>query len=946
MPLPRTLIAAVLVTIVSAVAVASDSNVRPTRGELLPTFSNPNLLPNGDFDQGQDAWTIEVPAQDDAAKVETASSEHGPVLRVTKGDHDGHISIVSQVIPVKPNTSYLLTGLYHTTTAQFGGMTQFVVIEGADEQALEKVSLVSPGRYAHPGYSLLLNAPDEEWRRKTRTFKTAGDTTALRVAIMLAGPAATVEYDNLYLAESEPDTREWNWPEREGRISQVQTRKRLAARPDSAAEVRQESGAPRLYIDGQPQVPQVQMTDVTRPERGYISDFASHGLNIHMVTIKKGSTGFWRGKDDLNLEVVDEVMWDAVQRDPEGNFIVYFSARPYLSWHEDHPEHAAQHADGTYASSRHDRYAPPSYYSKAYQQEVYEMIEQVVSHIHDQPYGRAVIGYFITGGEDGQFYYQAGRNGVIEDGQGPGDMPAFRAWLRNHYRSVDDLRQAWNDPDVTFETARPYTSQEKYPGNFLHPIRNRREVDTFTFLNDEVGQFLVNMGRICKETAGKPVVTGAYYGRGRSAMVYPHFAQTRVVLDSPYLDYIGAQGGYYGWREAGNSGYINWVHDSVRIHGKIPMMELDFRTWISQYKSMEHDYKVARYWNMEEFVGAAGRDVGNMIAIDGGVWWMEMSGGWFRDESIMKPIGDLHQVGQSFVETPRPQNDEPEVVFVVDEDSYLWTTEQINIWNGPNYHSNAVQQPAIARSGLRYNVYYLSDLIEKEMDEFRVYVFLNVYQVDQRKREFLEGLKRDGKFLVWQYASGFITPEGFSEESMSDLTGIGLKLANDERRRPLRTHFVKPQDRSGDVQAILADITSPVMGFGRDLFGQRFIVDDSQAHVLGHYVTDDAPAAAIKRFDDHTSIYIGHPSGLTHRFLNNIARAAGAHVHTEPGDVFMSDRADFIMVHGVEGGERTIRLPQAATIVDGFDGRTLAEDATEITFPLKVNETRWFRIVR
>ncbi len=936
-----------LVVPVASVAVAAeqDNPVRPVAGEILPRFSNPNLLPNGDFDDELAGWTVRLPEGDDAASAQTASSEHGPVLRVSKGEVDGSVRIVSQVVAVKPDTDYLLTGLYHTTSARLGGITDFVVVEGKDAASLREVNPLVASRSAHPGYTLLLNSPEGEWRRKTRTFRTGSQTQALQVTIVLAGPAMTVDYDNLYLAEREADTREWDWPEREGRISLVQTKKRLAARPDSTAEVRTESGAARLVIDGKVEAPQVLMTDVTRAERGYISDFASHGLDIAIVNIKSGSAGYWHGPDEVDLAAVDSVLWDAVQRNPEGNIIVYFSATPYVSWHEDNPDDAAQFPDGTYAVSRHKRHAPPSYYSENYRRQVYEVLLKVVRHIHSQEYGRAVVGYFLTGGEDGQFYYQAGKGGVIQDGHGPADLPLFREWLRGRYESVEALRRAWDEPEVTFDDARPLIRTDRVAGNFLHPVRQRKEVDTLMFLNDSIGELLVTMGRICKENAGKPVVTGAYYGRGRGAMVYPHFAQTRVVFDSPYLDYMGAQGGYYGWREAGNSGNLNWVFDSLRLHGKIPMLELDSRTWISEYKSMEHDYKVARYWSMEEFVGASARDAGNMIAVDGGAWWMEMSGGWFRDESIMEPIGTFRRVAQSVAETPRPP-DEAELVFVIDEDGYFWTTEQTHIWNGPNYHSNALQQTAISRSGLRYQVYYLDDLIERGMDDFKVYVFQNVYQVDGRKRAFLEGLKRDGKTLVWQYAPGFITPEDFSTESMSALTGIQLRLADDAKPVSLRAHFVGEAERAGEAGELLAGISTAVMGLGRDLAGQRFVVEDDRAGVIGRYVADDAPAAAVKRFEGYTSIYVGHPSGLTDRLLNNIARAAGAHVHTEPGDLFMCNRSDFMVIHGVQGGERTIRLPEPATITDAFDGRVLAENATQVTFPLRVNETRWLRIAR
>ena len=435
---------------------------------------------------------------------------------------------------------------------------------------------------------------------------------------------------------------------------------------------------------------------------------------------------------------------------------------------------------------------------------------------------------------------------------------------------------------------------------------------------------------------------GAYYGRGTSLLVYPLHAQTNVMLRSDLLDFMGAQPGYYGWRDAGSEGHLNWVFDSVRSHGKIMMSEFDFRTWKGSFKSLEHDYSVARFWNMDDFVGAAARDLGKLLSITGGAWWMEMTGGWFHDDDIMAEIGKLHDISQELYEediTISPGD----ILFVADEESFFWTVEQINSYNGANLHSLNTQQRAINRAGVRYDLCYWPDLLEKEMDDYKVYVFLNTYYLTDQKREFIETrLKRDGKILMWQYAPGYLTPTGFSLESMAELTGIRLKSDSGS----LKSRFAILGDSPAEtVKALLKGVEGQTVGLGLVPAIQRFYVDDPTAEALAYY-DDGKVAAAVKQTDSYTSIYIGHPSGLTPQFIANVVDRAGGHTYVEPGDLFMYHRDDFIVMHGVEGGQRLLRLPFEARVTELLKGEVLAEKASEIPLELRPTQTIWLKIER
>ena len=77
-------------------------------------------------------------------------------------------------------------------------------------------------------------------------------------------------------------------------------------------------------------------------------------------------------------------------------------------------------------------------------------------HVEKQPYGRAVVGYRLLWGYDSQWGavrqdYSA-KNPAFLDYSQP-MLSGFRKFLKKKYHSLEQLRKAWNKPDVSFENA-------------------------------------------------------------------------------------------------------------------------------------------------------------------------------------------------------------------------------------------------------------------------------------------------------------------------------------------------------------------------------------------------------------------------------------------------------------------------------------------------------------
>jgi hypothetical protein len=204
-------------------------------------------------------------------------------------------------------------------------------------------------------------------------------------------------------------------------------------------------------------------------------------------------------------------------------------------------------------------------------------------------------------------------------------------------------------------------------------------------------------------------------------------------------------------------------------------------------------------------------------------------------------------------------------------------------------------------------------------------------------------LKRGDKTLVWQYAPGFVTENGLSVDGMKSLTGINFS-ADLKNSEGLGSVFSQAQTPL--TKPMLAGVSGDKMGLGVDLWAPRFVVEDAAAQPLGNYLSDGKVSAAVKKLDGFTSVFIGPPSGLTPQFWRNVAVAGGATPFIEAGDMALFHRDNFIVVHGVEGGRKTLHLPFKAKVTEMLTGRVLAQNSDTIPLNIKIADTLWLHLER
>ncbi len=848
--------------------------------------------------------------------------------------------------PVMPGKQYEARARLHVADASFGAKAYLMVRQFPKDGD----RYLSPNLFSPNDQRPAIRCRPGEWVVRSQVFTARPRAATADITLVVAGNPCTVVWDDIYLGPPLP------WPRRTPPLSppelasEADVFSRLAARPNAAAEVRSDNGQPVLRINGKPVAPLFHLMCFWRPLTSYNRDFARAGVHVHVCPIPlapylRDGTHLWKGPGQYDFRPADAVLMHALRGDPDGYLVpdlCLIGAWP--GWGDAHPDEVCQDSRGRRAIGKfvhNTRYGDklegplefwcPSLYSAVYRQDGSEVIRAYVEHLRTTPLFKAVLGFSITGGDDGQFSLWRRSGPEHEPDYSPAARKAFRAWLKARYGTEAALRRAWRQPTATFAEARlPTPEERRAPGRvFRDPRRDMPVVDYSQFLSEGTCDLVRAFAGTAKKAAGKPVFCTTYWGAHLMGASLNHAASRRL-MRTPEIDIIHAPAGYGPWRRPGMPGACNTTPGSLRLHNKLFLQELDLRTFTRSCRSAASAWFLAQARNPDEFRAIHRRETGMMYAAGMGAWYYDMAGGWFHDPDIMRDIADVHTW---FSRNPQRRGGrESDLAVIADEESTHWVCGSAR---SILYTALSRNREALALSGAPYTLFELGDLERPELRRFRVILFLNAWRLTDRQVRFIEStLKRDGRTLVWMFAPGYIGDDGFSIKQTQRLVGMNLDMS--------------PAPTTLECEAVQGDhpLTRgllPVQGYTAR--ASKFRVTDRNVIPLARYIGDGEIATAARVFPQWRSVYIASPGGLGPVLLNNVARWAGAYVCTTPGDaVYLDGR--LLCVHGVRGGRRIFRLPRRATVIDLFTGQVLARDTDRFEAHIPLQQTRWFELRR
>lgn len=921
----------------------------------LPRISAPALcalLLAAFAPSGEAAWQLH--RRDGAGGTLQASP-----AQVTKTNGVGLMDLAwSRTFAVKSNANYVLRLPYRAEDASLANLLLLRYTLGTNDTP--KLDEKNDDFAVWTSQSLVRNSPPGQWDTRFCTVHAERDGD-ITVHALLYGNPCTVEVGEPAIEDAKtirPRYQDYADP-----FSEEQVKAALAERSEGTADVRQRQGRATLFVNGKPALAMLYKGINATKSYGDYAEFAAAGVNLATVGIATGDTTghnqadtkpVWLGKDRFAFERIDAALLRALRRNTNAQLILDIRIQPYKAWGMEHPDEIIRNTKGQRA------YAPCSYVGKftddaemvdkpdsgkwwypSWQSEVWRadlerVFTRIAEHVQTSPYGKAVVGFFIYGNDDGQFVVH------YHDHSEPTQW-AFRAWLDQKYGSLDRLNTVWK---TSFTNASQIqVPAREWPSEFTHYAPGPQP-DFREFKERNPWEVRERLAAALKRAIGRPVVVMAY------ASPYYH-----AFVDCPHLDAIGMQPDYAHRRNGFPIAFNPLCADDVG--DKLLFTELDLRSHTGEVWPTSELYlewvsvpKTAKEWRHIH------RKVAGFSIANGYADWYYDMGQYFNDPEVHAEIGAVRKVQERLQQTKR-RPFRPDVCVVVTEtDRHFLAHEGAVIqWDEINFNPQGL---ALAASGVPFERHYLKDIMaRKDLQDFKVYVFLQNAFLGETERRFLRAkLQNRQRTLVWVYNSGYLSEAGKSVAAMSDL--IGIRLATDEKplRRTMAMDGVAAPRQSAANSASNTEVRHSTEMPLRPFFGgaemyftifnwgepgvQPFWVEDSSAIPLAHYVETQQVAAARKQEKGWTSIYIGAAQGLSDDLLNRIAREAGAYVAGPPGQQIHLN-GNFASIHALRSGDYAMRLPPGCReVLDADTGKTLARGVKEFRFPVVAQQTYWF----
>lgn len=700
------------------------------------------------------------------------------------------------------------------------------------------------------------------------------------------------------------------------------------------AQVRDYNGTPTIYLDDQPIFGGIHWGfdyNFAAKNQEIIRHYAAAGIHIYSLD---GTGTDWCGlrpgkRDPYDFEILGKRLQSVIEADPQALFNLrnMIETRYLLDdwWNKLHPDETELLSDGTRIAQ--------SFASPSWQADVNELFKGLIAFLRQACLYDRVIAYQICTGVCGEWIKNESSMGIACGDYSLPMVRYFRDWLKRHYDgSLEALQSAWNDPQVTYDTAEVPSESEQL--NTIHltfrdPRREQKTIDFYACYAELCADSLLDFCRTIKEATGGEKLTGAFFGylmdlswndvffgnpegipsAEVSTLQRSGHLGLQKVLRSPDIDFIVSPYGY-AFRGLGGDGLPMQPVDSLRVHGKLYLFEEDTR----MHNNFDPD---GRNQAMEHNIAIYHRNFAQVLTHGLGITWLEnnqfMEAPQLADE-VYDWLRRYEEIGAWSLRLDRTPRSE--VAVFLDDESFFYQTVKNNL-SLPLVFQQRVTN--LNRFGAPHDIYLLNDLLEGRLPEYKLYIFLNPYHLNDQRRQALKNIvRRDGKTSLWLYAPGYLNSDvreqPFSTELMTDLTGLRFGRGINPWGPFMHiTNFTHPITRDLP-QDWFWGTTAPL--------GPLFHLDDPEATTLGQVVYSLGrckPGFGIRTFNAGnpaaawTSVYVATPN-VPAPVLRGIARQAGVHLYNEEGDVLYAT-SSLLSAHTVAGGKRTFKLPGKVEVV-------------------------------
>lgn len=753
------------------------------------------------------------------------------------------------------------------------------------------------------------------------------------------------------------------------------------------ARIEKYNGEPAIVVDGVA-YPPMTFTMVQR-KKDYLKRLGENGIKIYYLENKMrwNQPGDENTPDGTTQTIEDmKLLLEAV---PDAYIILRLVVNPDVKWINNHPDEQVLFNDGSKESVDCSSAGGVvdgmiSFASESWRRDGKAAVLEYLNELAKTSMFEHVIGIFLCAGGTGEWYYP-GNNRMHNEEKGTyADFSEpfrkeYSVYLKKKYGTEDELRRVWNRPDATFEVPIipdmsdrwfiyeadrelvygskheqiwDYTLNEDTSnlGVFLNANNFMHTADFFAALNEATANMIIYFAEFLKEY-NPDLLVGAFYGYYGCADYYgaSHSTGTISIINSGKVDFLAAPN-VYNNREPGGVAAQREMQDSLRIRNQMFVSEDDSRTHL-MLPGLELDSM--GLYEIRDSINTLKREYARDLCEDIQAWWFDMTSDgvkpWYEDDSIIELFRRQQEVAKYAYSIDRTKKNEIAVIY--DTESVHLVSDAVDRVVLDYYRTSDLH-----RIGAPIDYYFHDDMSLPQMDDYKLYIILNVYCLTDEERESIcAKARRNHAIVLWMYAPGFVN---YKADRIMDLKNIektvGMKVGMKDK---VSYPYFKVEDtghaalRYADTYRRYGYIDRPIQSnvWAEPsllpipyLYPGFYIEEDEELTVLGRYCLDGRIAYAMKEVDGFISAYCT-TQVIRSELIASMAEFAGCHVFSHSDDVLFANE-NFVAVHASYTGSRRIYLKKSCNPYEVYEKRYYGNNVSYIDVDMYFGETKMWSL--
>ena len=501
----------------------------------------------------------------------------------------------------------------------------------------------------------------------------------------------------------------------------------------------------------------------------------------------------------------------------------------------------------------------------------------------EEKYGDRIYGYFILGGMTTEWLAHPDK-----EASHPLKEKGFRAFCKDDTAKLPSLEEL-----------------ERTDGAFL----GKDELTVYKarrFHAETVADLLLYFAEEAQSVLQHKKLLGCYFGYllhlgGEYLYNAGHLAYERVFLSTD-IDMISSPS-CYRYRKLEDPSAFMLTQKTLDARGKLYFLEFDHITHVAPEEIVDGREDDADNRRLVKIPGADSKCKNEVESLNlmlrdyllcrangTALWWFDMFDGWFRSDRMMQTIAQMVGFTKHLSALPGERRRdiavfaEGEAMYRARKTSRLAST------------SLSYVKRSLSECGCCYDLYSICDLALPQVEDYKLILFLNQYEVAESTKATVQKLLDSGKTVVWLYAPDYANGGECDAKRITECTGITVA--------------------QGDAPHGGIVLDGAVTTY--EFMAPYFAVNDETADALAAF-EDGAVAVASKKAGNGRSVYVATPD-LPSALLRNLAEQAGAFVHSRDALVYTYPTKAFVGVYNATDGDATVYLPEDGLYRDLIEG--------------------------